>query len=483
MANTDTVVSGSGLSFMYTMTKPVLRDADFSVRRGAKVALMGQNGAGKSTLFALVTGEAVPDKGQIHRAPRLSIAVSRQVIPRADREKTVREFFAACFDHVVYDIDPKIAAVLEIVHLTAPLDAPVGRFSGGQQARLLLASALIRDPDILLLDEPTNNLDAEGIVRLTQFLVDFKKTCIVISHDAAFLNAFTTGVLYIDIHTHTLEQYDGTYHDVVEEIAARIDREQKKNAQLVKSVAAKKEQANKFANKSGSKIRHVAKQLREKAEALEEELVDVRKEDKTIRRFEIPVQEGLSGTIVHIEGYDVIKKGEKQLRPANIKLKRHDRLLLSGPNGIGKSTFLESLAERTAQAATVHDGIRIGYYRQDFSLLDHDATVRETLDAAMDERDEERLRSVAAGFLLDANLIDARVAMLSEGQKGLLSFARLVLQRPGVLLLDEPTNHINFRHLPVLARAIEAYRGPMVLVSHMPEFVEQIRIDEVLTFG
>jgi ATPase subunit of ABC transporter with duplicated ATPase domains len=121
---------------------------------------------------------------------------------------TVLEFFRKYHgDESVFNIDKEIAEILNVVNLTAPLDKKVHAFSGGQQARLLLAAALIQNPDILLLDEPTNNLDTEGIYHLTTFLQNYKKTVLVISHDAEFLNSFTDGVLYLDVHTKQVEQF------------------------------------------------------------------------------------------------------------------------------------------------------------------------------------------------------------------------------------------------------------------------------------
>lgn len=159
-------------------------------------------------------------------------------------------------------------------------------------------------------------------------------------------------------------------------------------------------------------------------------------------------------------------------------------LLLSGPNGIGKSTLLESLAKGEAKGAKIMEGIRVGYYRQDFSTLNFDDSVRESLTKVLKEVtgkiDEEYMRSVAANFLITSDIINTKIGDLSEGQKGLVAFARLVLERPGLLILDEPTNHINFRHLPIIAKALDQYEGAMILVSHVPEFVAQIRIDEKL---
>ena len=486
MAKQEVIIRFEDVSFEYSHTHHILESVSFPIRRSAKLALMGQNGAGKTTLFGLIMGATEPDQGVIHLEEGASIAAARQVIPRSEMDLTVREFFQARFAKKVYDIDPRIDKVLEVVNLHVHAATPIYEriiksFSGGQQARLLLASALIQDPDILLLDEPTNNLDKAGIAHLTEFLVNYKKTVIVISHDAEFLNAFTQGVLYLDIHTRKIEQYVGNYNDVQAEITARIEKENIKNARLAREIEAKKAQANVFAQKGGQ-MRVVAKRMREKAEELEEDKVDIRKEDKTIRNFVLPSQSDLLGEVLTLTSYNVIspKTHKPTTHKCDIVLKKRDHLLLSGPNGIGKTTLLESIANGTAKGAVIGPDVKVGYYRQDFSTLNFDDTVYDSLMQIMDKQIEENMRSVASGFLITTDMMKSEIGSLSEGQKGLVAFARLVLQKPGLLILDEPTNHINFRHLPIIAKALNDYEGAMVLVSHVPEFVAQIRIDEEL---
>jgi ATPase subunit of ABC transporter with duplicated ATPase domains len=486
MAQGEVVIRFEKVSFEYGINKPILDSVDFSIRRGMKVTIMGQNGAGKSTIFSLITGERIPEDGIINKAQRTTIALSRQVIPRDELGLTVREFFEKCFSEKVYNIDPRIDDVLEVVNLKGHEkvhERIISSFSGGQQARLLLASALIQEPDILLLDEPTNNLDKSGIAHLTDFLVKYKKTVIVISHDAEFLNKFTDAVLYLDVYTRKIEQYVGNYTDVADQIAARMERENRKNALLSKEILAKKEQANAFAMKGGN-LRAVAKRMRDLAEELEEEKVDVRKEDKTIKNFVIPVQENIIGDLVIFSSISIFKNGKVKKIKANIKLRKNKHLLLSGPNGIGKSTFLELIAKRDAEGIIISPDVRIGYYRQDFSTLDFNDTVFESLAETSRQVNgrvhEESIRATVAGFLITGDMVHTKIGSLSEGQKGLVAFAKLVITRPGLLIFDEPTNHINFRHLPVIAKALSDYQGAMILVSHTPEFVEQIRIDEIL---
>jgi ATP-binding cassette subfamily F protein 3 len=342
-----------------------------------------------------------------------------------------------------------------------------------------LASAIIQNPDILLLDEPTNNLDQEGINHLTEFIIGYEKTCIVISHDANFLNSFTQGVIYLDIYTRKIEQYVGNYFDLLKEISVRIEKENMKNAQLAKKIQSNKEKANYFAHKGG-KMRLVARKMRQAVEEMEEEKVDVRREDKTIRSFVFPFQQEAVGEIFSMTSFSAMRNNKEVKRNVDISLRRGERLLLVGKNGCGKTSLLESIASGKSQGSNIASGVRVGYYRQDFSTLDFNNTVYESLTSVADDISEENLRSIAAGFLITGNLMYTKIGDLSEGQKGLVSFARLVIQQPGLLILDEPTNHINFRHLPIIASALNKYEGAMILVSHVPEFIRQIKIDKTL---
>ena len=506
MAQKNIIIRFNTVSFEYGK-RPILHEANFSVREGSKITLMGQNGAGKSTIFRLIAGDLKPESGTVVTANKLTLATARQVIPGAEMELTVKEFFEKAFKEKIYGIEKRIKKVFEVVQLAVSSAAILKTLSGGQQARLLLAQALIRDSDILLLDEPTNNLDTQGITHLRQFLIDYPKTCIVISHDADFLNSFTEGVLYLDIFTHKVEQYVGDYFAVVEEIKARLERERMKNVRLEKDIRHRKDQANFFGQKGGH-LRDVARKMNEKIEELEGDIVEVRREDKAIRNFVIPCQEDLSGRILELKSVSIMDMknrpsktlgnfgpsmtfgtfGKPVVKKVDVTLKKKERLLLAGPNGIGKTTLLETLSTGHAKGEYVTAGVRIGYYRQDFSMLDFEETVYAALSNAIPKipgasgthGTEQELRSCAAGFLLDTEILKTRIGSLSEGQKGLVAFAKLVLERPGLLILDEPTNHINFRHIPVIAHALDRYEGAMILVSHVPDFVKQIKIDYVL---
>ncbi|NRH21454.1 ABC-F family ATP-binding cassette domain-containing protein [Candidatus Gracilibacteria bacterium] len=488
MAKGDVIIRFDEVTYGYVAPKWLLDETSFSVREGSKITLMGQNGAGKSTIFKMITGEYKVNEGRILITSGQHIAIARQVMHPEDKELTLGAYFRKYSRSDAHNIDRDIQNVLEAVNFLPAkeivfadfLSRVIKSFSGGQQARLLLAGALIQDPDILLLDEPTNNLDSDGIWHMTEFLKSYPKTVLVISHDAEFLNEFTDGILYLDVWTKKVEQFVGNYHDAVEQVERKIESQNRENARLEKEIQTNKDQANVFAHKGG-KLRAVAKKMVEKAEELEASKGDVRREDKTIREFTIPNQEGVGGQIIEITSLQIIRNHTPIEKEVNVSLGKNRHLLLSGPNGIGKSTLLESIAKGTAKGVKIGPNVKIGYYRQDFSTLDFSQKVYDCLFEASDRKALDKdLRSFASGFLITGELMATPIGALSEGQKGLVMFAKLALEKPGLLILDEPTNHINFRHLPVIAKALDEYTGTMIMVSHIDEFVWQVRIDEYL---
>ncbi len=480
MSSNETVISFKNVDFNYDIRKPILDEVNFNVRKWSKITIMWQNWAWKSTIFKLINWSLEKKWWVINIDQNLTIATWFQVVLPEDKELKVEEFFRKYYPWDDFNIDRQISDILNVVNLKAPLDKKVNAFSWWQQARLLLAAALIQNPDILLLDEPTNNLDREGIWHLTEFLQNYKKTVLVISHDAEFLNSFTTGVLYLDVHTKNVEQFVWNYHDVVEEIARKKEKENMANARLAKEAQAKKDQAEKFAHKWW-KLRLVAKKMREAAAEMEDDIVDVRKEDKTIRKFKIPVQEWIGGVLLEINSVHIIKDEHVTEKEVDVQLRKDDHILLSGPNGIGKSTLLEKIVSWNEEWCKLTSWVKIGYYRQDFSNLDFEQTVYDCLRAAAPEEIwEQELRSTAAWFLITWDIMKTRIWDLSEWQKWLVAFCRIVFLRPGIIILDEPTNHINFRHIPVIAEALSDFEWWMIMVSHVDEFVWQIRIDQYI---
>ncbi len=373
------------------------------------------------------------------------------MVPQDKLDTTIEDFFAQ---------EPaEIRKILASVKLDVSITKKLKELSGGQKARLLLAYALISNPDVLLLDEPTNNLDKTGVEFLTNFLINYRKTCIVISHDSDFLNSFTNGVLNLDVHTKKVEQFVGNYYDVTNEIAAKLERDRRENARLEKSIKDRFLKINKLGGKSIA-MSQLARRIRKDIDEDRTEMVETRREDKTIPEFVIPNQEYV-GAIIEIK------------KPIETELVKGSRLMIKGPNGIGKSTLLRSML--SGESADINPKIRIGYYSQDFSELDFNQTAYESLVSVSLTDKPQDIYEAGASFLLTNDILKTKIEALSEGQKGLLCYARLTLQQPGLLILDEPTNHINFRHIPVITKAINEFEGPIIFVSHLPDFYEKIK--------
>jgi ATP-binding cassette subfamily F protein 3 len=479
MDKQDVIVRFDNVTFKYSDKNVILDNANFSIRKNSKITIMGQNGAGKSTIFKLLTGVCKPTSGSIHIDLNAKIAIAKQMITINELNLSILEYFSEAIPEKKHGIERNIRDVLRVVNLEIPgnkLDLKVSELSGGQKARLLLAYALIQEPDILLLDEPTNNLDKAGVEHLTEFLYNYPKTCIVISHDADFLNVFSDGVLNLDVFTNKVEQFVGNYYDVLDQIEAKIERDRLLNSRLEKSIKDRFIKVNKLGGKSVA-MNRLANKVRADIEEDKEKLVDVRKEDKTIPDFTIPNQ-NYPGRLLKIEKVSFMKGSEIAEKKVNIQIYKGSRVIISGPNGIGKSTLLKSILGNNG--AEISDGVRVGYYSQNFSELDFDSTAFDSLKSVMLGNNYQDIYNVAARFLLPGEKLQQKVGDLSEGQKGLLCYARFMLQEPGLLIMDEPTNHINFRHIPVIAKALDNFKGGLLLISHLPDFVSKIHINEEL---
>lgn len=477
----ETLLRFDEITFGYNENKLLLKEANFLVRRSAKLTLMGQNGAGKSTIFKMILGELTPLEGRIIKDKNLTVAVGEQFIPQERWSETCLEFLASAFKEKVYDIEPRAKKMLEKLDFVIDINKQIKDLSGGQKARLLIAKAFITNADIILLDEPTNNLDKESVKKLTEFMRNYPGTAIVISHDENFLNSFTHGIIYVNSQFQKIEQYVGNYFKALDEIKKQVEMEQRANAQREKKIQENKDKVNFFAHKGG-KMRTLAAKLKEEYEEMEDERTDERKDDKAIKPFKIKCQEDIGGNLIEIKSVELMVGDTRKTFPLDVKLRKGDKIQIMGPNGIGKTTLFERLTNKTAEGATMADGLTIGYYRQDFGNLDFEKTAYEELAKIFKRLDDHHVRSTAARFLIGGKELATKIGHLSEGQKALVMWAYLTLLEPGVLIIDEPTNHINFRHIPAIAEALKNFEGGMIIVSHVNNFIRQVGATETIDF-
>ncbi len=293
---------------------------------------------------------------------------------------------------------------------------------------------------------------------------------------------FTDGVLYLNVQDRKVEQYWGDYYNVVEQIATQLEKARSQNARMEKQIQDAKDKINFFAQKGG-KMRKLASKMRDEVEEAEDSKVEIRRDDKTIASFTIEF-ENFVGTIVTVHAVELMnKQHERIMKKLELDIRKGMRFQLVGPNGIGKSTLLKRLLNAHSGDATIDKDVRVGYYSQDFNALDMDMTVRDALHEMSNEVTDQQVFKVAAQFLLTGDLLKNKIESLSEGQKGLLCYARFVIQKPHILVLDEPTNHINFRHLPIIAEALNEYKGAMIMISHDDAWVREIKNVEVIDLG
>ncbi|KXK09555.1 MAG: putative ABC transporter ATP-binding protein [candidate division WS6 bacterium OLB21] len=220
-------------------------------------------------------------------------------------------------------------------------------------------------------------------------------------------------------------------------------------------------------------MRRLARKVRDDIAEYRANMTDIRQEEKTIPHFTITAQH-CPGSVIKINSITIIKDNSPVEKEINIDLRRGDHMLISGPNGIGKSTMLRAML--AGEGVNIGENVRVGYYSQDFSELDYDSTAFSALrEVALPDKKDQDIYAAAGRFLLRGSLLQNKVASLSEGQKGLLCYARFMLQEPGLLIMDEPTNHINFRHIPVIADALQNYAGVLIVVSHVPDFVSKLK--------
>lgn len=442
-----------------------------------------------------------------------------------------------------HKLETDISEVLTLVHLEKiDMNLPIQMLSGGQKNRLLLAHSVLKNPDILILDEPTNNLDTYAYKRLTNFVKNFKNTLIVISHDSDFLNSFVQKVLYIDSFQKNIREYSGTYDQVRQEVDQQMDRERKQEHRIQSELkktkevyTARSQQAQVY---SGSKaLARGAQQLKKKIENLEAEKITKLREDKTISRFTIPCKI-IDDSLLSIDTMSYWKGGSSEDFSLNFELPKSSVVLIHGENGTGKSWYLKQaicyakalqvpktdiipqdlylemgidpkdvneacvealkrhqktqiwegelqsnksmeLLKSTAEKIFFTSHVHLGYYSQDFSTLEMNNTVQKEMETVHPFKYEE-LRSILARFLFYEEHLGKKVKDLSEGQKALLSWAKLSFLSPNVLFLDEPTNHIHFKHLPIIQETLRNYHGTIVLVCHDKQFVDSLPMTHVI---
>ena len=493
--------------------RAIFHDVSFRLLKGEHIGLVGANGEGKSTFMNLITGRLAPDEGKIEWAKKVRAGYLDQHTV-LQKGMTVRQVLTSAFDfllemeqelsaiyermgeahedelqqlmdeagtlqdlmtmHDFYMIDAKVEEVGRALGLSEiGLDRDVTELSGGQRTKILLGKLLLEKPDILLLDEPTNYLDAEHIEWLKRYLCDYENAFILISHDIPFLNSVVNLIYHMDHQE--LTRYVGNYDKFQEVYAVRqaqlkaaYEKQQKEIADLKDFVAR---------NKARVSTRNMAMSRQKKLDKMDViELASQRPkpefnflEARTPGRYIFRTQD-------LVIGYD-----EPLSSPLNLEMERGSKLVLTGANGIGKTTLLKSilgLIPPLSGSVEQGDYLEIGYFEQEMSQGGSNTCIEEIWQT-FPAFSQYEVRSALAKCGLTTKHIESQVRVLSGGEQAKVRLCKLLNRPSNVLVLDEPTNHLDADAKAELKRALNAYRGSILMVCHEPDFYAGLATDVI----
>ncbi len=499
-------------------TTSILEKVSFSLEENDKLGIIGANGSGKTSLFKLITGEYEAEEGEIYISKGKTVGILSQYGAFSETDasegSTALEHMYAAFPallaaekrlseleilladhtdakHSIYtneymslndkfirdgglEFRGRCRSILQKLGFDdGQINMNASLLSGGQRTRLALAIELCQEPDILMLDEPTNHLDIETLGWLENYLAQYKKCVMIISHDRYFLDRITNKTLAIEHHRAKL--YNGNYTKSMEQ--RRIDREiyekhykdQQKEIARQEAYIAQQRQWNRERNIIAAESRQKMLDKMEKLEAPETEQRAIR------MKFTSAIASG--NDVLNVKDLAMSFGSKKLFADLNFLVKRNDRLLIIGPNGCGKSTLIKLMMKKlTATAGKIEEGynVEIGYYDQENQNLDPDKTVIDELWDHYPTLPEQKIRSTLAWFNFFGEDVFKTVKMLSGGERARLTLSKLILSRMNLLILDEPTNHLDIDSREALETALEDFDGTIIAVSHDRYFIEKL---------
>jgi len=484
-------------------------EASAALQKGEKVGLVGPNGAGKTTLFRLITGEDLPDEGQVSvdrgttigyfsqdvgdmkgrsavsevmdgAGPVSAIAAELKELETAlgdpDRADEMDELIARYgevqgrFEELDgYALDGRAREVLDGLGFSQEMmEGDVGALSGGWKMRVALARILLMRPDAMLLDEPSNHLDIESLIWLESFLKGYDGALLMTSHDREFMNRIVGKIVEID--GGTLTSYSGDYEFYQQQRALAEKQQQaqfeRQQAMLAKEVA--------FIERFKARASHAA-QVQSRVKKLDKiERVEPPKRRQTVQ-FEFQPAPRSGDDVAMLKGVHV-RYGAKTIYDGlDFQVRRKERWCVMGVNGAGKSTLLKLIAgasQPDSGSVAIGASVKMGYFAQHaMELLDGDATIFESLEGSFPQAGQGSLRALAGCFGFSGDDVEKRCRFLSGGEKARLVMAKMLYDPPNFLVLDEPTNHLDIATKEMLITALAQYEGTMLFVSHDRHFL------------
>ena len=492
--------------------RAIFQDVSFRLLKGEHIGLVGANGEGKSTFMNIITGKLMPDEGKIEWAKNVRVGYLDQHTV-LEKGMTIRDVLKSAFSwlfemeaqmngicdkmgevspeeletmmeelgtiqdmltmHDFYIIDSKVEEVARALGLTAiGLDKDVTDLSGGQRTKILLGKLLLEKPDILLLDEPTNYLDAEHIEWLKRYLQEYENAFILISHDIPFLNSVVNLIYHMD--NQELNRYVGDYDHFQEvyavkkaQLEAAYRRQQQEISELKDFVAR---------NKARVSTRNMAMSRQKKLDKMDViELAAEKPKPEFHFRYGRTPGKMLFETHDLVTGYD-----EPLSKPLNFSMERGQKIALVGTNGIGKTTLLKSilgLIPSLSGSCELGENLEIGYFEQEVKG-ENKTTCIDEIWQEFPSFTQYEVRSALAKCGLTTKHIESQVRVLSGGEQAKVRLCKLINRDTNILLLDEPTNHLDVDAKDSLKKALQEYRGSILLICHEPEFYQDV-VNEV----
>ncbi|ADC48914.1 MULTISPECIES: ribosomal protection-like ABC-F family protein [Alkalihalophilus] len=490
--------------------RAIFHDVSFRLLKGEHIGLIGANGEGKSTFMNIITGKLMPDEGKVEWSKKVRVGYLDQHTV-LERGMTMRDVLKSAFKYLfdleaemnaMYDkmgdvtpeeleklledvgviqdtltnndfyvIDAKVEEIARGLGLDdVGLEKDVEDLSGGQRTKVLLAKLLLEKPDILLLDEPTNYLDEQHIEWLKRYLQEYENAFILISHDIPFLNSVINLIYHME--NQELNRYVGDYDHFLEvhemkkqQLEAAYKRQQQEISQLKDFVAR---------NKARVSTRNMAMSRQKKLDKMD--VIELAKEKP---KPEFNFKEARTTSKLIFETKDlVIGYDEPLSRPLDLRMERGQKIALVGANGIGKTTLLKSLLginKPLSGSVERGDYQEIGYFEQE--AKDSSNTCIEEIWQEFPSLGQAEVRAALAKCGLTTKHIESKMIVLSGGEKAKVRLCKLINRESNILILDEPTNHLDVEAKAELKRALKAYKGSILLISHEPEFYEDLVTD------
>jgi len=492
----------------------VLSDVSFQANPNERIGLVGRNGAGKTTVFRIITQEETEDSGEISRINNLKIGLLEQHVEFAETE-TVHTAALSAFQRL-HDIEAEMRR-LEVEMETQSSDEILERYaelqiefeneggfeytaraeaillgigfrkedwelqtdklSGGQKNRLGMARLLLSDSDILLLDEPTNHLDVKAVEWLEDYLSEYDKAFVIISHDRYFLDRTCSKI--VELENGRAYTYKGNYTNFVKE--STLQKEQRQREYENQQAYISKTEAFIRKNLAGQKTKQ-AKSRRNMLQRMDK--LEAPKSEIRSGKFDLRKVERAGVNVLSIEELSIGYPDTRLAENIDLVLHRGECLGVIGGNGTGKTTFLRTvLGDLRELSGEINWGakVNIGYYSQQLEDLDLQNDLLTEMRKVAPKAESGDLRSFLAGFLFFGDDVFKRVGDLSGGEKGRVSLAKLIYSNVNVLILDEPTNHLDIPSREALEAALCEYEGTIITVSHDRYFLDQVAT-QILSF-